>query len=148
MTRSEVLALVRHYLEEAKRDVAGHKDSLMLGRTTTRCLGCDQEFASGVNGRLAAKVNHRALPPSGILTPAGGGSMRRDRAFPALRGSTASAGGWGRGRPGGLRPLQVAQSSSSHQRRGRPSTNPGVLRRPLMRLGSLEGRRTWRKRSR
>mmetsp|Transcript_12736 Transcript_12736/g.27104 ORF Transcript_12736/g.27104 Transcript_12736/m.27104 type:complete len:894 (-) Transcript_12736:2226-4907(-) len=68
MTKKEVLALVKYAFSEAKVGIQNTKSTLMIGRTSYKCLGCNQSFP-GVNGSRAPKVNHDALPPAVPLTP-------------------------------------------------------------------------------
>ncbi len=68
MTKQEVLTLVKHAFSEAKVGIQNTKSTLMIGRTSYKCLGCNQSFP-GVNGIRAPKVNHDALPPAVPLTP-------------------------------------------------------------------------------
>lgn len=68
MTKSEVQALVKDMVSNARKDVKAHEDdSLMIGTAPFRCLGCDQIFSRGVHNKLANKKNHQALPSSGYL---------------------------------------------------------------------------------
>ena len=67
MTKVEVLQLVREMVQNAKNDVQSNEDSLMIGTSQFRCLGCDKMFSRGVHNKLAEKRNHQALPSSGYL---------------------------------------------------------------------------------
>jgi hypothetical protein len=70
MTRNEVLFLVKQMLNGAKEDVQRARDnSLMIGHQPFKCLGCDEVHPSGVNRRLAPRVNHNALPLGRGLAP-------------------------------------------------------------------------------
>jgi len=67
MTKVEVLQLVREMVQNAKNDAQSNEDSLMIGTSQFRCLGCDKMFSRGVHNKLADKKNHQALPSSGYL---------------------------------------------------------------------------------
>ena len=101
LTKQEVISHVKKLLEEARLDiereaheaVSAETASLMIGRRQpTRCLGCDQLFANGVNPNQAHKTNHSALPSSGTLRPY--------RASMSLRPIRANAHGNNRHRRG------------------------------------------------
>merc|ERR1712070_1065619 len=69
LTKPEVLQIVRNMLNDAKKGIQNNKDTLMVGRMPYKCPACDNLFPNGVNGRIALKKNHKALPSSGYLTP-------------------------------------------------------------------------------
>mmetsp|Transcript_24390 Transcript_24390/g.51110 ORF Transcript_24390/g.51110 Transcript_24390/m.51110 type:complete len:705 (+) Transcript_24390:46-2160(+) len=88
MTKSEVMALVKHTFKEAKLGIQNTKDTMMIGRIAY-CLGCSQPYPSGVNGTRAPKMNHDSLPPAlGLVSNAtiyGTGSRRSLRPLQTLR---------------------------------------------------------------
>jgi len=126
MTRTEVLSLVKHLLDEAKQGLRSTKESLMVGRVPYRCLGCNQTFPNGVNGRVAQKVNHKSLPSSGGYMATGLYSQKRQGRI--------------RGRLGALRPLQLSHIPA------RPRTT-GTMRHQL-RSSSIDNIRSVQNRSR
>lgn len=101
MTRSEVVLLVKTIINQAKLGIQNTKDSLMIGRTPYRCIGCNQSFPAGVNGIRAPKVNHDSLPIQGsfsiapVLHSASRKSLRslQTRRSVPVRPSTAVIGG-------------------------------------------------------
>lgn len=125
MTRSEVLSLVKHLVQGAKEDIKQNTGNLMIGRRPYRCLGCNQTFVDGINGTIAPKVNHDALPSSGALAPAVTPYARIEGGF--------------RNRQTKLRPLTTHRMS-----RPRSTGKMGILRRSPC----LENPRSLRNRSR
>jgi len=108
VTRDEVMNAVGRMIGDAKQGVQNNRETLMIGRVPYRCLGCNQAYPGGVNGRMARKVNHRALPSS-----SGGLHAYRLSSSSHLRVN----GGFGKGGGGGggsaLKPLQLSHGGSS-----------------------------------
>eukprot|EP00956_Cyclotella_meneghiniana_P010861 scaffold15227_cov70-Cyclotella_meneghiniana.AAC.11 len=94
MTRNEVLTLIKTVFKQAKLGVQNTKDSLMIGRTPYRCLGCSQLFPNGVNGMRAPKINHDSMGPFNIPPVLHSASRRSLRPLRTpIRPSTAIIGG-------------------------------------------------------
>ena len=56
MTKAEVEAVVKRLFKETKGGISQTKDSLMIGLTPYRCLGCSDIF-TGMNAMNASKVS-------------------------------------------------------------------------------------------
>ena len=56
MTKAEVEAVVKRLFKEAKGGISQTKESLMIGLTPYRCLGCSDIF-TGMNAMNASKVS-------------------------------------------------------------------------------------------